>query len=475
MTSTAAEGLLLAGRYRLDAPVASGGTGQVWRAFDLVLHRQVAVKLLHADTASDPEFRARFRAEARSASRLSHPGVAQVHDFGEDGSPGLPFLVMELVDGPSLARMLAAGPLDPAQTMDLIAQVAAGLHAAHAAGVIHRDIKPANLLVTEDGQVKIADFGLASLSEDAPLTSAGGLIGTPGYLAPERVMGEPATPASDLYSLGVVGYQCLTGTPPFRGSALEVLKAHLRQPFPLLPSTVPAEARALVAALTAKDPGDRPRSAREVAERATYLSGAGTVIPASATSPAMASAGPPAAAPRTVTGISGQATQTGSPASGRTRPRRARPAWKQASAGLAVAAALTAAGLGVWQAGLGAAQAGLSSAGRPRHTAVSRSALPPSPSAALISSTRFAGHPARTVLADLRRLGLRPRLARLPEPGQPPDTVLSVQPSGALRRGTVVTVTIAVRPAGQGNRNTGAQGGGGNSGGEDGGGGGHGD
>jgi eukaryotic-like serine/threonine-protein kinase len=134
-----------------------------------------------------PEARLRLRAEARHASRLSHPGVAQVYDYGESSSPDVPFLVMELVDGPSLAEVLAGGPLDPGQTMDLIAQVGAGLHAAHAAGLVHRDIMPANLLITADGQVKITDFGIAHVARGVPLTATGVLVGTPAYLAPERV------------------------------------------------------------------------------------------------------------------------------------------------------------------------------------------------------------------------------------------------------------------------------------------------
>ncbi len=178
--------MLLAGRYRLGEPLGSGGAGQVWRAVDLVLERPVAVKLLRPEAAVEPEARLRLRAEARHASRLSHPGVAQVYDYGENSSPDVPFLVMELVDGPSLAEVLAGGPLDPGQTMDLIAQVCAGLHAAHAAGLVHRDIKPANLLITADGQVKITDFGIAHVVEGVPLTATGVLVGTPAYLAPER-------------------------------------------------------------------------------------------------------------------------------------------------------------------------------------------------------------------------------------------------------------------------------------------------
>lgn len=138
MNSVVGPGMSLAGRYRLDEPLGSGGAGHVWRAVDLVLERQVAVKLLRADAVGDAEARAGFCAEARNASRLSHPGVAQVYDYCDDGCPEVAFLVMELVDGPSLAELLAAGPLDPGRAIDLIAQVAAGLHAAHSAGLVHR-------------------------------------------------------------------------------------------------------------------------------------------------------------------------------------------------------------------------------------------------------------------------------------------------------------------------------------------------
>jgi serine/threonine-protein kinase len=340
MTSVAAQGVLLAGRYRLGEPLGSGGAGQVWRAVDLVVERPVAVKLLRPEAAVEPEARARLRAEARNASRLSHPGVAQVYDYGESSSPDVPFLVMELVDGPSLAGVLAGGPLDPGQTVDLIAQVCGGLHAAHAAGLVHRDIKPANLLIAADGQVKITDFGIADVAAGVPLTATGVVIGTPAYLAPERAAGGPATPASDLYSLGVVGYECLTGAPPFRGRALEVAEAHLRYQFPALPVTVPAEVGALVDALTAKDPGNRPASAREAAERAGQLRGAGKITPSGAISPITASGASGAAPPLTLTDISTQATQASPPLfGGRQAQRRQGSAWKKAGAGLAIAVA----------------------------------------------------------------------------------------------------------------------------------------
>src|SRR5215469_316644 len=263
--------VMVAGRYRLDGQIASGGSGEVWRGVDTTLDRPVAVKVLHAEHARHAEARAQFQAEARHAGTLSHPGIAQLYDYGDAGPGHRRFLGMELVIGRSLARVLATGPLDPARAMDLVAPAAAGLHAAHSAGLVHRDIKPANLLVGPGDQVKITDFGIAYAAGSAPITRAGMLVGTPAYLAPERAGGGPATPASDLYSLGVVGYECLTGSAPFRGLPIEVASAHRLRPLPALPPAVPAAVAGLIAELTAKDPAARPASAGEVAERAGRL------------------------------------------------------------------------------------------------------------------------------------------------------------------------------------------------------------
>ena len=229
--------VLVAGRYRLEARIAAGGMGEVWRGTDDVLGRPVAVKMLRGQYAQHPQALARFRAEAQHASALSHPGIAQVYDYGEAGAP---YLVMELVDGPSLAQVLEHGPLDPGRAMDVVAQAAAGLQAAHRAGLVHRDIKPGNLLLDQGGQVKITDFGICHAAGSAPLTGTGTLLGTPAYLAPERVAGQAATPASDLYSLGVVAWECLAGTPPFTGVPVEVAIAHRDRPLPPLPGAVPA-------------------------------------------------------------------------------------------------------------------------------------------------------------------------------------------------------------------------------------------
>ncbi len=264
-------GLLLESRYRLMERIAAGGMGEVWRAADLLLQRPVAVKLLRPGYAGSDEDLARFRAEAQHGASLCHPAIAQVYDYCDADPPRPPYLVMELVDGPSLARMIDAGPLAAGRTMSIIGQAAAGLQAAHAAGLVHRDIKPGNLLISRSGQVKITDFGIAHAAGAAPITRTGVLIGTPGYLAPERAAGAAATPASDLYALGIVAYQCLTGRLPFSGHPLAVALAHQQRPLPPLPATIPAEVAALVTALTAKDPRARPPGAGHVAARAAHL------------------------------------------------------------------------------------------------------------------------------------------------------------------------------------------------------------
>jgi serine/threonine-protein kinase len=271
--------MVLGGRYELHEQIGHGGFSEVWRAADSLLSRPVAVKLLYPGYAHQPEALARFQAEARHAAALSHQNIARVYDYGEpaDGLP--PYLVMELVDGPCLADVLTGGPLDARQSMDVIAQAAAGLQAAHAEGLIHRDIKPANLLLARGGTVKITDFGIAHAVGSVPVTATGELMGTPGYLAPERVAGEQATSASDLYALGVVAYECLAGAPPFAGMPLEIALAQRDRPLPPLPPPVPAEVGAFVMYLTAKDPARRPGSAAQVALCASRLrdgAGAGT-------------------------------------------------------------------------------------------------------------------------------------------------------------------------------------------------------
>jgi eukaryotic-like serine/threonine-protein kinase len=280
----------LDGRYQLDERVAAGGYGEVWRATDLILGRKVAVKLLLAQHVQQAETLARFRAEAQRAGALTQANIARVYDYVEPNPPQPPFLVMELIDGPSLAQVLADGPLPPAQVMDIIAGAAAGLQAAHDAGLVHRDIKPANLLLTRDGTVKVTDFGISYAAGSAPMTASGMLVGTAGYMAPERLGGGPVTGAADLYALGIVGYEALAGQPPFTGTPLEVAVKHRDQPLPPLPASVPPGAAALVEALIAKDPAARPASAGDVAQWATHehnmlVSATRTDLPAGLTPP----------------------------------------------------------------------------------------------------------------------------------------------------------------------------------------------
>jgi eukaryotic-like serine/threonine-protein kinase len=454
-------GVTLAGRYRLQGRIARGGVGEVWRAVDLVLGRPVAVKLLRAEYAQHPEVLTRFRAEARHAGSVSHPAIAQVYDYGETGAADSPYLVMELVDGPSLAGVLAGGPLSPADTMDVLAQTAAGLQAAHAAGLVHRDIKPGNLLVGPAGQVKITDFGIAYAAWSAPITQTGALVGTPAYLAPERVAGGPATPASDLYALGVVGYQCLTGEPPFGGMPPEVAAAHQHRTLPPLPPAVPAGAAGLILELTAKDPAARPASAGEVAARARRLRdglAGGTAVPP-AGEPA---AGTPGAEPPTLAG--GPATLAGEPripAGGpspamahQRRPRdRIRPGRGLVLAG---AGAVAVAGLAGW---LLAGAFGAGSPPRPGGPPpAARPAGPPAAGTVEVNDGVLAGQQASAVSQQLRQLGLRPRVVRAVRGGQVPGTVISVQPNGQVPAGSIVTVTAAAHGHGHGNGHGNGQG-----------------
>jgi eukaryotic-like serine/threonine-protein kinase len=264
-------GSLLAGRYQLDEPIGTGWFSEVWRATDRALSRPVAVKLLHPAYAQQPEALARFRAQARHAAAVWHENITHIYDYDEPAEGSQPYLVMELVDGPSLASVLAGGLLDAARTMDVVAQAAAGLQAAHAKGLVHRDIRPGNLLLASSGTVKVTDWGISDAIDTVPGTVTGILPGTAEYLAPERIAGAQAAPASDLYALGVVAYECLAGAPPFVGEPPDVARAHRDHPVPPLPGSVPADVGVLVMLLVAKDPARRPGSAAEVAQHADRL------------------------------------------------------------------------------------------------------------------------------------------------------------------------------------------------------------
>src|SRR5918994_614504 len=238
-------GLTFGGRYELQSRIAIGGMGEVWQATDLVIGRQVAIKILKDEYLGDPGFLERFRAEARHAALVNHEGIANVFDYGEED--GSAYLVMELVP-------------------------AAALQAAHAAGLVHRDIKPGNLLITPDGRVKITDFGIARIADQVPLTATGQVMGTVQYLSPEQASGHPASPTTDIYSLGIVAYEALAGRRPFTGeSQVAIAMAQINETPPDLPVTVSEPVRNLVYACIAKNPAERPQSAAHLARAATAL------------------------------------------------------------------------------------------------------------------------------------------------------------------------------------------------------------
>lgn len=264
-------GQIFGSRYELVSRIAIGGMGEVWKANDSVIGRVVAIKILKEEYLGDPGFRERFRAEARHAALVNHEGIANVFDYGEEESHA--FLVMELVPGEALSTILERDKILPAtKVLHIVAQTAQALHAAHQAGLVHRDIKPGNLLITPDGSVKITDFGIARLADQVPLTATGQVMGTVQYLAPEQAGGKPASPLTDVYSLGIVAYEALAGKRPFRGeSQVAIAMAQIKEKPPELPGSIPEPVRRLVMACMAKKPEGRPASAANLAQAALAL------------------------------------------------------------------------------------------------------------------------------------------------------------------------------------------------------------
>ncbi|PLC11104.1 protein kinase [Kocuria flava] len=256
---------VLGGRYALTDRIAIGGMGEVWKAKDRVLGRVVAVKILKEEYNGDPNFLQRFRAEARHTALLNHPGVANVFDYGEE--EGSAFLVMELVPGEPLSNIIERRRTLEADTvLNYIGQTARALAAAHAQGLVHRDVKPGNLIITPDNRVKVTDFGIARLADQVPLTATGQVMGTAQYLAPEQATGQTATGSSDIYSLGIIGYECLAGRRPFTGeSQIAIALAQVNDPPPPLAEDVPEPVRALIMSMLAKEPRDRPATAGALA------------------------------------------------------------------------------------------------------------------------------------------------------------------------------------------------------------------
>jgi eukaryotic-like serine/threonine-protein kinase len=262
------DGQLISGRYRLQAVLGRGGMATVWRGVDERLGRSVAVKLLDKADTADPAMVQRFDREARTAGSLTHPNIVAVYDVGRDN--GVPYLVMELIDGTSLATLLAGGPVAIDKAVDVARQICDALAVAHAKGVVHRDIKPANILLTTTGTVKVCDFGIARLThqQQTNLTAPHTAIGTSAYMAPEQASGAAVDARTDLYALGCVLYAMLTGHPPFAGdNPLTVLWQHQHQTAASVASvrpTTPADLDVLISRLLAKNPSDRPATATEV-------------------------------------------------------------------------------------------------------------------------------------------------------------------------------------------------------------------
>ncbi len=441
---------MLGDRYELAQLIAAGGMGQVWRATDLLLHRPVAVKVLRSEYTGDPTFLARFRAEAQHAAALSHPNIAAVYDYGEttardtagDTGERLAYLVMELVEGQPLSALLRQeGRLDTDTTLSVLSQTAAALAEAHRAGLVHRDVKPGNILVRTDGSVKITDFGIAWSAGSVPLTRTGQVIGTPQYLSPEQAEGHLATPASDVYALGLVGYECLTGHPAFDGDNVVTiaLKQVRSDPEPL-PGELPGGVRTLIRRALSKDPAARMRdgaaflAAIEDA-RAGRLTEPAAVPVRAVAAPLPADGGPATEAAPLPPGVPGA------------RPRRSPPARPRRRA-VAVLVPLLALLVGA-----GTAAAVLSALSDPLPPTVVVAQTQEDEDGVVLDAGDFVGRPVEDVAAQLSALGLsverREQVTGRTDPGR----VLGVSPTGVvLEPGDDVVVTSAVAPAEEGPR-----------------------
>ncbi len=292
----------IAGRYRVEGRLGFGGMSTVHLALDLRLERQVAVKLLAEHLAEDPTFVSRFQREAQAAARLVHPNIVQVFDSGQDESTGQYFIVMEYIQGSSCAEILRDdGWLEVDAAIEIIDQACEGLHYAHRHGVVHRDVKPGNLLRAREGEVKLADFGIAKATEQSSITQVGSVLGTAAYLAPEQARGEEAGPRADLYALGVVTYQLISGRLPYEATSLTELALKQQQEAPPMLDTLVAAVRPelaeAVAIALALDPRERYETAREMGT--ALADGANGIAPHA---PASAAAEAPATQATTVLG-----------------------------------------------------------------------------------------------------------------------------------------------------------------------------
>ena len=447
------QGVTFGGRYELDSRIAIGGMGEVWEATDHVIGRTVAIKILKDEYMGDPGFLERFRAEARHAALVNHEGIASVFDYGEEN--GSAFLVMELVPGEALSTILERdGSLSTDKTLDIVAQTSAALQAAHAAGLVHRDIKPGNLLITPDGRVKITDFGIARIADQVPLTATGQVMGTVQYLSPEQASGHPASPATDIYSLGIVAYECLAGKRPFTGeSQVAIAMAQINEQPPALPATVAAPVQNLVMAMIAKKPEDRPGSAAAFARAATALR-RGDVAAAAAAVPAVAAGAVGGdAATQLLTAGAGTAAATrimpspGDEADEAQPEKKKRSPWTWPLVALIALLLLVLVGT-IWavlanQNDTPQPGGSTSTSASPTRTATTP-APTPTPTTATVVAGDYIGQDCSTASAALDALGLG---ASCTEGNAAPDEpsvgkVYDVSPTGNVPKGTVVTLTV---------------------------------
>ncbi|TDN44332.1 serine/threonine-protein kinase [Curtobacterium flaccumfaciens] len=453
-------GLTFGGRYQLSSRVAIGGMGEVWQATDLVIGRTVALKILKDEYLGDPGFLERFRAEARHAALVNHEGIANVFDYGEED--GSAYLVMELVPGEALSTMIEREhtlPVD--KVLDIVAQTANALQAAHAVGLVHRDIKPGNLLITPDGRVKITDFGIARIADQVPLTATGQVMGTVQYLSPEQASGHPASPSTDIYSLGIVAYECLAGRRPFTGeSQVAIAMAHINEQPPALPGDIPEPVAALVMSCIAKKPADRPATAANLARAAQALR-RGDVAAATVAVPAIAAGGTVAFNPPQGQGndaataligttqagaVTGGPGTPGSPLDGEDEEPKKRRAWIWWLVGViallvigGVVAAIALNGNGQPQ---GSGSASSSSTPKPTRSATQTPSATPTQARVLVNAADYVGLSVTDAQTKLQQANLTSRV----EDGDPApsadkaNTVQSISPTGSLPVGSLVVI-----------------------------------
>lgn len=487
-------GITLGGRFQLTSRIAIGGMGEVWRAQDQLLGRTVAIKILKEEYTGDPGFLERFRAEARHTALLNHPGIANVFDYGEEG--GSAYLVMELVPGEPLSTIIEhEHVLSPDRTLSIIAQTAQALAAAHAQGLVHRDIKPGNLLITPENRVKITDFGIARLADQVPLTQTGQVMGTAQYLAPEQATGQSATGSSDIYSLGIIGYECLTGHRPFSGeSQIAIALAQVNDAPPPLPDSLPRPVRALLMSMLAKDPANRPANATKLAEAAEAIRNGdiqtahaavpGMLLFESSTGPITAPVDTAGTAPTSVVGatIASSAPATSAlPAVSRadalaaerqwepeeeeqvdeTPVQRKRSPWTWPLVALIVLALLVIGGLIANQVGLFNAKPANSSPAASSSAPSKSSSAPTTPSSSptTSSSTPTTTAPDTVTILPDQYLGkqftdVQNQLINLGMQVDPEEifdssaagTVLKISPTGAVKKGSAIKVTYSKGP-----------------------------